>query len=381
MFKKSSIRASFFLTAVAALYFACGDNPANSTLRSPEITTQPESQTVDEGGPVMFYVAATGDPAPSYQWLKDGIALGSPDNDTLFIAAAQTTDAGNYSVIVTNTLGADTSAGAALTVNPFAAPEITTQPVSQTIDEGNPVIFFVAATGHPAPSYQWLKDGVALGSPDNDTLFIAAAQTTDAGSYSVIVTNRLGADTSNAATLIVNDLSVPEITTQPVSATVNRGEPVSFFVAASANPAPAYQWQKDGVDILSATSATYTIFSVQLLDAGNYTVIVWNSLGADTSVAAVLTVNDVTPGTPEITTQPLSQTVSEGDPASFTVVATGQPDPGYQWQKDGVDIPLATDATYSIAAVAAADAGVYTVIVSNTKGSVTSYPATLTVNP
>lgn len=78
-------------------------------------------------------------------------------------------------------------------------------------------------------------------------------------------------------------------------------------------------------------------------------------------------------------TQPASQSVVTGQAVVLRVVASGNPAPVYQWQKDGVAIPGATHASHAIAAAALDDAGSYTVTVANDFGSVTSDPATLTV--
>lgn len=88
-----------------------------------------------------------------------------------------------------------------------------------------------------------------------------------------------------------------------------------------------------------------------------------------------------------ITTQPAAQTVIETSPVSFTVAATGSEPILFQWKKDGVDlandsrISGATTATLSINSTTAADAGSYTVVVSNFNNSATSDAASLTVNP
>lgn len=98
---------------------------------------------------------------------------------------------------------------------------------------------------------------------------------------------------------------------------------------------------------------------------------------------------DFTPGTggggggntaPAITTQPSSQNVVAGASVTFTVAATGTPAPGYQWRKDGANIAGATNASLTLNPVSAANAGSYTVVVSNTVTSVTSAAATLTVS-
>src|SRR5437762_2508986 len=87
------------------------------------------------------------------------------------------------------------------------------------------------------------------------------------------------------------------------------------------------------------------------------------------------------PVAPSITTQPMNQTVTAGQTATFTVVATGTAPLSYQWQKNGTAISGATSASYTTTATTSADnAATFVVVVSNTAGSVTSNAATLTVN-
>jgi hypothetical protein len=82
--------------------------------------------------------------------------------------------------------------------------------------------------------------------------------------------------------------------------------------------------------------------------------------------------------TPVITSQPQSQTASPGDSATFSVVASGG-SLGYQWRKNGSNLSGATAYTLTINPVAAANAGTYTCVVTNSCGSVTSNEATLTI--
>ena len=84
---------------------------------------------------------------------------------------------------------------------------------------------------------------------------------------------------------------------------------------------------------------------------------------------------------PVITNQPQSTTVFEGNQASFSVTATGTAPLSYQWRKNTVNIGGATSSTYVIPSAAESDEGNYSVVVSNSAGSVTSNNATLTVNP
>lgn len=89
------------------------------------------------------------------------------------------------------------------------------------------------------------------------------------------------------------DASSPTITSNPASASVTEGSSTSLSVAASGGSL-FYQWRKDGVWIVGATSSTYTIAPVAASDAGSYDVIVSNAAGAVTSRASTLTVTAAT---------------------------------------------------------------------------------------
>ncbi len=169
-------------------------------------------------------------------------------------------------------------------------------------------------------------------------------------------------------------------TTQPASQSVAVGQSVTFSIGASGSGL-SYQWQKNGVNISGATSASYTIASPQAADAASYSVLVTSGSITAASAPATLGVGSALPSNPiSITTQPASQTVTAGQSASFTVAATGA-GLSYQWQKAGTPISGATSATYSIASAQSNDAGSYTVVISASGNSATSAAATLTVSP
>jgi len=84
---------------------------------------------------------------------------------------------------------------------------------------------------------------------------------------------------------------------------------------------------------------------------------------------------------PSITTQPANQTVTAGQTAGFSVVASGTAPLAYQWQKNGSDISGATSSLYTTPATTASDSGAtFRVVVSNSAGNATSNNATLTVS-
>ena len=233
--------------------------------------------------------------------------------------------------------------------------------------------FTVTATGNAKLKYQWYLDGAAISGKTKDSLTLDNVKAADAGTYTVTVTNGVGSATSDPATLTV-DVG-PAITTQPASQTVDQGASATFAVVATGTPAPTYQWCLGGVPISGATSAALELSDVQASAAGSYTVIVSNSVSSVTSSTATLTVDT----SPVIATQPVSQTAVAKTDVTFTVVASGNPTPTYQWSLDGTPVSGATKASLTLNNVKAADAGTYTVTVTNSIGSATSDAATLTV--
>ncbi len=342
----------------------------------PSITTQPANQTVNVGQTATFTVVATGAPPLSYQWQKNQVNIAGATSASYTTPATTSADNGaSFRVIVTNPVTSVTSNGATLTVN--TGPSITTQPANQTVNVGQTATFTVVATGAPPLSYQWQKNQVNIAGATSASYTTPATTSADNGtSFRVIVTNPVTSVTSNGATLTVN--TGPSITTQPANQTVNVGQTATFTVVATGAPPLSYQWQKNQVNIAGATSASYTTPATTSADNGtSFQVIVTNPITSVTSNGATLTVNTG----PSITTQPANQTVNVGQTATFTVVATGAPPLSYQWQKNQVNIPGATSASYTTPATTSADNGTsFRVIVTNPITSVTSNGATLTVN-
>lgn len=90
----------------------------------------------------------------------------------------------------------------------------------------------------------------------------------------------------------------PGITTQPVSQNASVGDTVSFTVAATGYPPPAYQWQFNGTNLPSATNATLTLTNLSVDQSGSYLVVVTNSIGSTNSAVATLTVSVATTPVP-----------------------------------------------------------------------------------
>ena len=263
------------------------------------------------------------------------------------------------------------------------APTIATQPANQSVTAGQTASFSVVATGTAPLIYQWKKNGSAISGATAASYTTPATTTSDSGSsFTVVVSNSAGSVTSNAATLTVNPATVaPTITSQPVSQGVIVGQTATFTVVATGTAPLSYQWKKNGTNIAGATSSSYTTPATTNADNGSqFTVVVSNAAGNATSNTATLTVT-ASAVAPSITTQPANQTVTAGQTATFSVVATGTAPLSYQWKKNGTAISGATAASYTTPATTSSDSGSsFTVVVSNSAGSATSNAATLTVN-
>ena len=286
-----------------------------------------------------------------------------------------------FDVIVSNGVGNITSAAATLTVNATPVPpSFTTQPASLTVTEPAGATFSVVVTGDAPLSYQWRRNGTAISGATSASYVLNPTAMADNGAqFDVIVSNAVGSITSTVATLTVNPAPAPpSITTQPTNVTVTAPNAANFSVVATGDAPLSYQWRRNGVDIVGATSSSYTLDPTALEDSGaHFSVVVSNAVGTATSASVTLTVNV----TPSITTPPASVTVVAPASATFTVVAAGTAPFTYQWRRNGVAIGGATSASYVLNPTAAADSGAtFDVVVSNAAGTVTSAAATLTVN-
>jgi hypothetical protein len=172
-------------------------------------------------------------------------------------------------------------------------PVITSQPTNVSAIVRSTIHFAVAASGTPALSYQWrmdgvnLSDGFGIGGSHAPTLSITNITDSDAGSYTVVVSNSIGSVTSAPAILITFP---PLITVQPVSHYVNQGQPTAFSVSVNGALPFTYQWQKNDMDINGETNRILTLGPTAFSDTANYLVIVSNPEGTETSYEAALTV-------------------------------------------------------------------------------------------
>jgi hypothetical protein len=180
-------------------------------------------------------------------------------------------------------------------------PNITQQPISNTVCAGEAFNLSVAATGSGALSYQWTFNGTDIAGQNSPTLTLDATPAR-AGSYAVRISTACGSVTSNAVTVTVRDATV--ITQQPpatIAATV--GQPLTISLTASGSGTVQYQWFKDGAAMNGEVTPTYTKGAYELTDAGKYWCRVRSECG------------DVVSDTTTVTTKPGVVSVDEESPA------------------------------------------------------------------
>ncbi len=371
-------------------------NVATLTVQYLNITTQPNSQTVDAGQTATFTAAASSNPTATVQWqisTNGGTTfsnISGATSDSYTTPATSAADNGDeFKAVFTNPVGSVTTNVATLTVQYLI---ITTQPNSQTVNVGQTATFTAAASANPTATVQWqisTNGGTTfsnIGGAISDSYTTPATTAADNGDeFKAVFINAAGSVTTNVATLTVQYLS---ITTQPNSQTVDAGQTATFTAAASSNPTATVQWQistNGGAtfsNISGATSDSYTTPATAAGDNGDeFQAVFTNPVGSVTTNVATLTVQYLS-----ITTQPDNQAVNPGVTATFTAAASSNPTATVQWQistNGGAtfsNISGATSDTYVTPVTTITDNGEeFQAVFTNATGSVTTNVATLTV--
>ncbi len=264
----------------------------------PYFISQPSSQTAINGANVTFSGSAGGQLPLVYRWLFNGSNLPAGGNvsgtasNVLTLSSVTSANAGNYSVIVTNSYGSATSSVATLTVT--LPPSFTLQPTNQSVLAGNPAALSTTVNGASPLFFQWRQNGTNLvnggnvsGATSNVLAFDSVAAT-NAGNYTLFVTNIYGAATSSAAALTV--LLPPVITTPPAAQSIQCGSNASFNVVASGTAPLRYRWSTNNVLVASATNTSLSLTNVHL--PGYAVAVIVTSLYGSATSSVPLTVQD-----------------------------------------------------------------------------------------
>lgn len=353
----------------------------------PSISTQPADVTKCEGLAASFSVTASG--ATTYQWKKGGAPISNATNSTYSIAALATTDAGNYTVDVTNSCQTVTSSIAAVTVNPKPIiSSAVTGSVCSSVSQNYAITSLVPS------SYAWTR------------AVVAGITTAFAGSGSTSPITETLTNTTNTP-IVVRYVITPTSTTGTCV-----GAPFNYDVTV--NPKPAITSTAAGIvcsgiaqnyAIISSVASTYSWSraavagilnpAVGLQTSSTITEALINNSVAPVVVQYVITPTSVTGScagasfnytvtvnpsvVPNVTaTVSPSNSICAGKNVTFTATpGNAGSAPLYQWNKGGMPISGATDITYSSATVANNDS--YTVTL--TSNAPCASPATDVSNP
>jgi alpha-tubulin suppressor-like RCC1 family protein len=196
-------------TNQAGIYSAFVSNPyrtltssnATLTVTPLTITTQPTSRSAYVGDSTTFSVTAFKNGPFTYQWRFQSVDLPGKTNASLTLTGLVTNNAGWYSVFISNPYGSLESSGANLNVLD-SAPIITAQPVTRGAYLNGSASFQVTADGTKPLSYQWLFNGTNILNANNASLTLTNLASTNAGNYSVLVSNVVGSTLSSNASLV-----------------------------------------------------------------------------------------------------------------------------------------------------------------------------------
>jgi photosystem II stability/assembly factor-like uncharacterized protein len=341
----------------------------------PAIQVHPANQTVTAPASASFSVTATGTGTLTYQWQKDGSDIPLANLSAYTTPPTSVADNGaQFRVRVTDSAGNTLSNPATLTVNSCGGGGTTQVLQNPGFESGDSI---------------WVAE--------NTNIFDNAV---DPSSHTGTWKAWLGSYSSTHTDYLYQTLSIsPSATAADLSFYLTIGNS-SGTPSAVTNVMTLKVRNSSGVDITSLatwnnTQANYPTYALQgpynLLPYKGQTVQIYLTSvqpgGSGTGTGFLVddfTLNVTTGSTaalPVVSSHPVSQTLTVGQPATFTVATSaGTPPLTYQWRKNSVAIPGATNATYNIASAQAADSGSYDVQISNCAGTATSNAAILTVN-
>jgi hypothetical protein len=342
-------------------------------LEAPSIITQSTGANKCEGSAFSFSVNAGGTAPLSYQWYDANGAISGAVNNLYLINSVDTSHAGSYYCVVSNTCGTENSTNKVLSVS--QAPNFASQSNSSTQCEGTSMLFNVNANGTAPLYYQWYVDTGMVAGANANSYSISSVDVLNSGNYYCVVNNSCGSITSTIKTLNVNE--APTILSQSSSDTLCEGQSMVFNVNTAGTSPIAYQWHKGTSAIPGAINSLYMIASVDTFDIDSYYVSASNICGSIQSAPINLDVNQPV----QFIYQSGDSSRCEGEQVQLAVQASGSNPIAYQWYKSGQLMAAQNSAQIALNNLSIADGGYYSCVVSNMCNSQTSSNKVITVNP
>ncbi len=265
-----------------------------------------------------------------------------------------------YTLIVTN-------------AGPLPAASVT---VTDALPAGVNFVLGSAGATNSGGSVVWSIGALPSGSATNLALMVSPSISGFITNHAYVASATSELITSNnSSTNVLTANAPPAIAAQPTNQTVIAGNLAGFAVTANGTAPLHYQWWFGSSLLADATASSLTLSNATGAQAGSYSVVITNLAGSVTSAPASLAV--LMPSA--ITSQPFDRTVIAGSDTSFQITASGTGPLSYQWIFNGSTIANATASLLSLTSVQPAQAGSYSVVVTNIAGSATSAVANLRV--
>lgn len=270
-----------------------------------QILTNPRSQTIAWDSNAVFEVTAVGTPPLTFQWLFNGQPLTNSavysgvTSQSLSISNARFRQRGTYSVLVQSPMSEVLSREAALDVVGVA--ELSLEPGDVTLGAGDSATFIANALGPPPLVYQWAFNGIPLPSETNTSLRLPDVQASNAGVYSVAVSNPYGTSRQQLTLTVIDRAPVNDYLIRQTignSMIVPMNSSAKLTAAARGSEPMAFQWWLDGDQIAGETNPVLSIPRMTPDKNGSYSVTVSNAFGGLTSQKAPLWAVEVFPWTP-----------------------------------------------------------------------------------
>jgi hypothetical protein len=247
-----------------------------------QLLTQPVGayQLLD-GQEWAFTVRACGADPIFYQWQVNGADIPGATNSVLSFNPLLLGDAGEYQVVVSNSQGSVTSSIAPITVDALRTYTGGSFATSEGFDFS---ISVFTQSARPA-FYQWYHNDEPVPGGDKSLLLIPVATTNDAGNYTVIVTNAVGASTNFVSVTVLSN--PPLITNVFTNQIVSQGSTIVLAVTSIGGPPPTFYWYFNDVPLNVANGPQLALINVNTNDAGNYSLVASNRLGSVTNRASL----------------------------------------------------------------------------------------------
>lgn len=373
---------------------------ASFGVTAPKITKQPASATLFAGDSVVLSVDATGG-GLTYQWRLNDVPLEDETASTLHIPNFSAANVGSYSVRIKNTAGEVLSSSAKLALAARASSKLLDIDYTAHLNPAFSVKTGPAAIGIAAnevwnvysrdasSQFDWRAGGQVNALKWTDGTVTAASLT---------VTNAGGAWLTLNDDPMFKSYLYPLSRSGDITSTLQGLPPQRYDIYVYAHGQidsenAAVELKLNGISVgnLSTSSQPgwdgagwvdgnqFVVFRGIEVTNGTTVEVISRAGAADIAVINGMQLAAQQSGL-RIVSQPVSQTVTNGQAVSFSVTAEGTGTNTYQWFRNGVEIPGATSSALTIAAAATADAGVYAVRVQNNAAVAVSEPATLVID-